>query len=263
MTPLRSILLLNAIACLFLCPFHADAQSYSEKHDGYEIFFTTADRENVGDYSEMIDNGMKSIEAFFGHPFMNEFKVFVHPQRSSLDSAWQNDWNMPEFRSECWMVASGIASKLDILSPKQWDSESCEHTYDDSEKTKKLVAHELVHVYHGQRNASPDFSAVSGIDWFVEGLAVYASGQLDSLRMAEVRTAVKESRIPDSLAHFWSGKLKYGLSGSAVKYIDTRYGRMMLADLLPLSNIGEVLSELQISESALLADWREFILSAD
>lgn len=263
MIPLRSILLFNLIACIFLCPLPADAKWYSEKHEGYEIFFTETDRENVSDYSAMIDKGMKSIETFFGLPFMKDFRVFVHPHRSSLDSAWQNDWNMPEFRSECWMVASGIASKLDILSPKQWDSEACEHKYDDSEKTKKLVAHELVHVYHGQRNASPDFSAVNGIDWFVEGLAVCVSGQLDSRRMAEVRTAIKESSIPDSLTGFWSGKLKYGLSGSVVNYIDTRYGRKVLVELLPLSNIGEVLSKLQISESALLADWREFTLSKD
>lgn len=260
MTPLRSILHLTAIACLFLFPFPADANWFSEKHDGYEIFYTEADKENVSEYSAMIDSGMKSIEAFFGLPFMKEFKVFVHPHRSSLDSAWQNDWNMPEFRSECWMVASGIASKLDILSPKQWDSEACEHTYDDSEKTKKLVAHELVHVYHGQRNASPDFSSVSGIDWFVEGLAVYASGQLDSLRMAEVRTAINDSRIPDSLAGFWSGKLKYGLSGSAVKYIDTRYGRTALRDLLPLRNVSEVLRSLGTTEEDFL---REFEAAAE
>lgn len=255
MTLLRSVLLLISISCLTTRAFDAGAYWYSERHDGYEIFFTEADRENVSGYSAMIDSGIKSIEAFFGFPFRSEFKVFVHPHRSSLDSAWQNDWNMPEFRSECWMVASGIASKLDILSPKQWDSEACEHTYAEFEKTKNLVAHELVHVYHGQRNASPDFSAVSGIDWFVEGLAVYASGQLDSLRMAEVRTAIKESRIPDSLAGFWSGKLKYGLSGSAVKYIDARYGRTALRDLLPLRNVSEVLRSLGTTEKDFLSEF--------
>lgn len=263
MTILRSVLLLISISCLTPRAFAAAADWYSEEHDGYEIFFTEADRENVIDYSAMTDNGIKNIEAFFGLPFKSEFKVFVHPHRSSLDSAWQNDWNMPEFRSECWMVASGIAFKLDILSPKQWDAEACEHTFADAVKTEKLITHELVHVFQGQRNASPDFSNVSGIDWLVEGLAVYASGQLDSSRIAEVKSAVKEGRIPDSLGGFWTGRLKYGLSGSVVMYIDTRYGRATLAELLPLKSIGDVLSKLQTSENTLLADWKEFILSAD
>jgi hypothetical protein len=26
---------------------------------------------------------------------------------------------MPAFKSECWMVASGIATKLDMIAPKQ------------------------------------------------------------------------------------------------------------------------------------------------
>lgn len=84
------------------------------------------------------------------------------------------------------MVASGIATKLDMISPKMWDKESCEHQYAETKKHNSSL-HELVHVYHGQLNASPDFSNVEGIDWFVEGLATYASGQCDSLRIAEIK----------------------------------------------------------------------------
>ncbi|MFZ4520792.1 MAG: hypothetical protein ACOYNC_03750 [Bacteroidales bacterium] len=49
--------------------------------------------------------------------------------------------------------------------------ESCEHVYSEKLKTQQIITHELVNVYHGQLNAGPDFSDVSGIDWFVEGLA--------------------------------------------------------------------------------------------
>ena len=80
------------------------------------------------------------------------------------------------------MVASGVASKLDMLSPLQWAKESCEHDYADKLKTQQIIAHELVHVFHGQLNVSPDFSDVTNLDWFVEGLATYASGQLDKVR---------------------------------------------------------------------------------
>jgi hypothetical protein len=39
---------------------------------------------------------------------------------------WQKDWNEPRFKSECWMVASGVASKLDVISPKSWDKQACD-----------------------------------------------------------------------------------------------------------------------------------------
>jgi hypothetical protein len=127
---------------------------------------------------------------------------------------------MPEFKSECQMVASGIATKLDVISPKMWDTEACEHYYSDNQKTQRLITHELVHVYHGQWNQSPDFSNVEGIDWFVEGLATYASGQCDEQRIADVKKAITENKVPSSLDNFWTGKNKYGLSGSVVQFID-------------------------------------------
>jgi len=80
-------------------------------------------------YVVLVDNGMHSVKHFFGSPYIKAFNIFIHPNRSSLDSAWQKDWNMPDFKSECWMVASGIATKLDMISPKTWDKEACEHIY--------------------------------------------------------------------------------------------------------------------------------------
>src|SRR6187551_2042138 len=114
---------------------------------------------------------MHTTRQFFKSPFKNRFQLFIHPNRQSLDSSWQKDWNMPAFKSECWMVASGIATRLDVISPRRWDKEACEHVYAETKKTQLLITHELIHVYHGQLNTSPDFSNVDGIDWFVEGLA--------------------------------------------------------------------------------------------
>jgi hypothetical protein len=110
----------------------------------------------------MLEKGAQSTEQFFGAPFKKNFGVFVYPTRNDLDSQWQKDWNMPQFKSECWMVASGVAAKLDMISPAVWSKEACEHSYADTVKTQRLITHELVHVYHGQSNASPDFSDVTG-----------------------------------------------------------------------------------------------------
>ncbi|ESU24149.1 hypothetical protein FEDK69T_05830 [Flavobacterium enshiense DK69] len=237
-----------------------DQEWLSEKRKGYTLKYTSSDKKNKKEYRQLIENGMSSAAFFFGDGFKKEFDVFIHPNRLSLDIAWQKDWNMPDFKSECWMVASGVATKLDVISPKQWDKEACEHIYSDTNKTQQLITHELIHVYHGQLNVSPDFSDVQGIDWFVEGLATYASGQCDSKRISEVQKAILENKIPEKLDDFWKGKIKYGLSGSVVMFIDKTYGREKLRTLLPLNKKSELLAALNTTESELLAAWRNHIL---
>ena len=123
------------------------------------------------------------------------------------------------------MVASGVAGRMDLLSPAIWHREACEHRYEDKEETRKLITHELFHVFHGQHHASPDFSASEGIDWFVEGLATYASGQYDDKRQSEVLEALKSGKVPAGLEGFWKGPLRYGQSASLLHYLDQKYGR--------------------------------------
>ncbi len=227
-------------------------------HDGYTFYYTSADTDNVSGYTEMIDSSMETVSRFFSGSFHNGFAVYVHPNRHSLDSTWQKDWNMPEFTSECWMVASGTAAKLDMISPAVWDSEACEHVYYEKEKTRRLITHEIVHVFHGQLNVSPDFSNTDGIDWFIEGLATYASGQCDKERLTEVHTAIAENKGPENLDAFWTGKLKYGFSGSIVMYIDSAFGREKLLELMPLNTKTALLETLHISEEELLSGWKKF-----
>jgi len=232
-----------------------------KKYQTYALYYTKFDEKNTNEYSKFIDNGITSVKDFFDASYKKSFDVYIHPNRVSLDSQWRRDWNMPGFKSECWMVASGVANKLDIISPKLWDIESCEHKYADKIKTQQLITHELVHVFHGQLNASPDFSDATGIDWFVEGLATYASGQCDSARIAKVKKAIAENKIPVSLDKFWTGKLKYGLSGSVVMFIDHKYGRSKLKALLSFNKNTEILAALNITEPALLNDLKTYLES--
>ncbi len=229
-----------------------------ESHNDYELSYTKADESNKEDFAVLFDNGITSAKAFFGTSYPKKFDIYIHPNRQSLDSTWRMDWNMPDFKSECWMVASGVASKMDILSPEMWDRDACEHVYAETIKTQQLIAHELIHVYHGQQNASPDFSNTEGLDWFVEGLATYASGQCDSLRIAEVRTAIGQNESPEKLDDFWKGKLRYGLSGSLVMYLDEHYGRDKLKKLLQFNKKSDLLAELSVTESELIDGWKTF-----
>lgn len=236
-------------------------QWITEKHDRYTLFYKEPDRSSIREYSRWMDAGIGTVEKFTGHSFPRHFELYIHPSRQSLDQQWQKDWKMPDFKSECWMVASGVASKLDLISPKIWDRESCEHSYADTIKTQQLITHELFHVYHGQLNGSPDFSETAGLDWFVEGFATYASGQCDSKRLAEVKNAIEADTVLLSLDNFWKGKLKYGQSGSIVKYIDQHYGRKKLMAALPFTKKEEVLKSLSVTENDLLAAWKAFLLS--
>jgi hypothetical protein len=206
------------------------------------------------------EKGTEQVKKFFGQPYARTFATVVHPSRQSLDTTWQRSWNMPQFHSECWMVASGVHDRLDVLSPQTWEQEACDHAAGDTVATQRLITHELVHVFHGQKNGSPDFSNTEGIDWFVEGLAAYASGQCDSARMADVRQAINDNNIPAVLNDFWTGKNRYGLSGSVVLYIDKKFGRKKILELLPFAKKDELLAALGVSEPDLIRQWREFMM---
>lgn len=228
----------------------------------FSIKFKKSDEAHVDAYQKLINEGLIQVETFFGSKHKNKFTVVIHPNRQSLDSTWRTDWKMPEFKSECWMVASGVASKLDIISPIRWASDACEHNYDDKVKTQQLLTHELVHVFHGQQNKSPDFSEAEGIDWFVEGLATYASGQCDDRRMAEVKKLAAEN-FNLGLDKFWTGKNRYAISGSMVMYIDKHYGRTTLLTLLTFNKKSEILGALHVDEATLITAWKKFVSASN
>lgn len=259
MKPDHIKLLVTFLATMFINCYNFDSGWITEKHKGYNLIFTAPDKANSQEYSALVKNGILHVRSFFGDPYKRSFDVFIHPDRRSLDSTWQQDWKMPAFKSQCWMVASGVAARLDMISPKLWDRFACEHVYADAQKTQQLITHELIHVFHGQLNASPDFSNTEAIDWFVEGLATFASGQLDSQRIAEIKKSISANTVPKELDKFWTGKLRYGLSGSIILYIDNRYGRSMLKKLLPFNKKSDILAALQTTEAGLLESWKEYV----
>lgn len=254
MTSILSVQFLVLVGILIFLPQKSEEWN-RKKLDGITLYFHAEKEDVVQDISNFSIKGKSKIQEFFGKQFKDSIAIYIHSNRAELDKIWQSDWNYPEFKSECWMVASGIAKKVDILSPNQWEKEACEHSYSDKNATFLLVTHELIHSYHGQVNKSPDFSDVEGIDWFVEGLAVYASGQLTPDRKSPIKQFIENNKSPKKLDDFWKGKYKYGLSGSMVQFIDQTYGRQNIIELLPMNNIKDILSHLKISESELIENW--------
>lgn len=259
----RFVIMSMKLICLliWLALLHPYSDWFQKKEEGFVTCYKAGDSQYINEYNLFIRKGFKKVKTFFSSSYKNEFVVYVHPDRQSLDSTWQHDWKMPEFKSECWMVASGIANRLDMISPAKWTTQSCEHDYSNREETQRLITHELVHIYHAQHNKSKDFSESENMDWFAEGLATYASGQLTTTKLEQVKQAVKENNVPGSLNDFWKGKMRYQLSGSVILFIDKTYGRKKLISLLPFTKLSEVLSELDTTEEKLLARWNAFFLN--
>ena len=160
---------------ILICLLLSEAQEPSAldattKTEHFEIHYSKNDR-TVDQVRQYVESGMDLASDFLRREFKRKIDVFVFPDRKLLDEQWQKAWNLPAFKSECWMVGSGVESRLDLLSPAVWDLQACEHDPQDSAELRLLVYHELIHILHSDYNRSPSFEEVNNIGWFVEGLA--------------------------------------------------------------------------------------------
>lgn len=211
--------------------------------------------------ARMVEEERGAIAEFFGDDFPRPFATEVLPDRAAFTALLAARWGVEQ--TECWMVAVGVADLLAVLSPDRWSRESCEHDPADTGHLRRIIAHELVHVYHGQQNPTRDFEGMDDIGWFPEGLAVYASRQLANEHAASARAAIAEGQAPAQLEAAWSGPHRYGVSGSLVAYLDERWGRAMTRRLLSVTTEEGILSLLGVSEDRLLRDWREWATRDD
>lgn len=201
----------------------------------------------------MAEDGAANVARFFGRPFLRPIRFRLVPSRAAFDALMPADMGA----GECWMVGMGTAELMAMLSPTAWAREACEHDARDKTATARLIAHELAHVYHGQRNSRGDFAGEDDLAWFIEGVAVLASGQLDARRVAELRAAAAAGKLPKRLDAIWTGKLRYAQAGSLARYVDARWGRARLRALLAARSSREALAMLRVSEAALLEGWRK------
>ena len=226
----------------------------------FTIIYTSHDSSTLVEMEKILNHGINQIENFFSEPFRNHFKFVLHPNRHSLDEQWRHDWNLPDFQSQCWMIGSGVAHRIDFLSPRVWQDQACEHDPKDKIEIEQLIIHELVHVFHGQHNPVPNFTGLEPIGWFLEGLAVFISGQLDSVRVSDAAKIVSQKNVPHKLVNAWKGEHRYGVCGSLIQYIDQHYGGETIFELLSCIDQEGILSILQVSEKALLESWKKSLL---
>jgi hypothetical protein len=202
--------------------------------------------------------GRENALRFFATPIAGELRIDVFPDRAALTAHWRRIWQQPAFQPECWMIASGDANGIVLLSPGAWTRDSCGHDGQDAVARARITAHEVVHVHHARANPSLGTTA-GAMGWFVEGLAVYASGQLDEGSRAHVRDEIAAGRYPQRLSAVVP--TGYSWAGSLVASIDHRYGRATVLDLLDEMQEAALLRSLGTTEADLLAQWRSDVLA--
>ncbi|MBN1301868.1 MAG: hypothetical protein JW995_11695 [Melioribacteraceae bacterium] len=233
---------------------------YMMETERYDIYFTKQDSSDISMFLAYFDNTHETITNYFNRQFLTKFDVYIHPNRASLDLEWSANWNIPGFKSQCWMVGSGVADQFDLLSPLAWNKEACEHNPNDITEIQRLITHEMMHVYHGQINLDHFFGNMQPMAWFIEGVAILVAGQLNEDRMQEVIKIINEDRYPRSLVKFWEGNARYALSGSVVKYILDKYGKDILLSLLEVQSNDELLAELDLTEQDLIKKWTQHFI---
>jgi hypothetical protein len=202
---------------------------------------------------DMAVTSAQQIQRFFGASFPDPIRFQVAPDRAAFDRA------VAKFgvgQTECWMVGLGTADLMVLLSRGAWTKQACDHDPNDLPAIRQLIAHELIHVYHGQFNPTRDFTGIEDLDWFIEGLAVFASGQLTEERLGAMHKAIAAGQFPTSLSKVWTGPNRYGFAGSLVRHLDLTWGRATTVRLLKVRSTAEALTLLGTSEASLLAAWR-------
>lgn len=235
----------------------AELQGQTVFSDGTLLRHASVDAAQAVEIASLLGIGRQRIETFFGEPFPEPFTVTLAPDRDSFSAVLRAEWGVPE--TACWMVATGVADFMVILSPRVWEEQACEHDPSDKQHVQDIVTHELAHVFHGQRNPTRDFSGAEEIGWYAEGLAVLVADQLNRDRLSDPAQAVASGAAPTRLADAWSGEYRYGVSGSIAAYIDHQYGRQTTLQLLSVTTQAELLSVLDIAEEALLTAWKSWL----
>lgn len=254
---------LIALAALLACAA-CESSSGPERREGEWLRRTVAgvvleyqspDADIAAAMLQRVASGRETAAGFLARDYTAEVTVRLYPSAESFAAAWRGRTGAAPL---CWMIADGSAGGVTMLSPRVWSSAACGHDGADPAYVQGVVTHELVHVLHHRHNPDPG-RLQREAEWFEEGLAVLAAGQLDAAAKAQVRQRVEGGFAPATLAAAWEESgIAYPVGGSLVHYIDTTYGRAALRGLTGETTEAGLLAALGVSEAALLQGWRAF-----
>ena len=135
---------------------------------GVSLRYADPDTALVASMIPIVESELARVTNFLGVSTQRSFPIVVWPDRQRFRDRFHVLFNeVPQ----CWVIAFGLASGVDMLPPRLWE---CGHSVLSAEFLPLLLAHELTHVVHQQQ---PGFGYGDDMRWFLEGLAVYVSGQ--------------------------------------------------------------------------------------
>lgn len=232
----------------------------TEQHTGYSLEYVGADRGVAESLVPMIDRGRQTADQFFGTTYSATFVVKIMHDRDALNARWRVAFQQPSLETRCWEVAGGWATEFDILAPAVWNSQACGHDGTNANHVANIVAHELVHVLHGQRNPA-FFSIAASTPWILEGLAAYASGQWAAEYASAARSALSGGFAPTTFAEIWTSSANYALAGSVFAYVHQRFGTDAVRRLLTVGSEEALLTSLSTDATTLLRGWRPWVMA--
>lgn len=224
--------------------------------DGLTIRAVRADSGLMPFVREAIKNGERLATTFFTGASITPYSISIYPDRTALTERWRITWQRPAFQAPCWLIAAAWATELDLLSPRAWGRDACGHDPANHTHVRNVIAHEVVHVLHGQLGQHGNLGSMLNAQWLTEGLAVYISGMLDVDYAGTVQARLNAGFAPRTLSEVWNDQANYPLSASIVRYIDRRFGRAAVRDLLTARSTATILTMLGVGETELLTAWR-------
>ena len=149
------------------------------------------------------------------------------------------------------MIATASRTGVVMLSPRVWASEQCGHSGTAAE-VSTVLTHEIVHVLHARSTTDAPFDSSLSFMWYREGVASFAANQYPITGLGASAASVT------SLASVQTIDNNYAIATSMVAFIDARFGRARNSGLLRYASTVEVLSDLGLTESQFLEQWREW-----
>jgi hypothetical protein len=223
----------------------------------HTLWYATAAPGEVAELDPLLSTGMDLVADALGVPWQRPVTVTITADRAAFDASLPAAWRLAP--TGCELVARGAAEALFVLAPRAWSEQACGHDAADREHVALVLRHELVHALHGQHNPRPDVAGMQELAWFVEGLATFASGQLEQECDTEARRALAAGQAPARLADAWSGEFRRGVCGSLVAYLDAHCGPDTLQPMLGATTQAELLALAGLNEEELLADWAAWV----
>ena len=221
---------------------------------GVTIEYAAADAQWAAQLLSDAKAGRALITQFFSLDTLADIRVQVYPDRSTMEPAWRTIFNAPNMKFQCWMIANASRQLVVMLSPRVWAAQTCGHSATDARYVARMVTHELVHMLHRRVLSDASVNGFGGNWWWIEGLAVYASGQFDAGMAAHARQGLSQSP-PASLATMMETNFGYAFAGSVVAYIDRTRGRSPMIALTFAPTADALFSMLGVSSGELFEAW--------